>query len=168
MRICLLAPLGALLACAPEGTSDDPESIDPGTEETTEVDLTGGYATCNEALVGHGITPWIDYVEEETAHYFQVDVDDEGAANTRPWVATRDAENHVTCGDNNRGEAFMWVKPGQEYWTCTFTAQVVGIFDPESDPDCSRGLSKAYRADADEEEVYEYDMVDRGHFVQDE
>lgn len=177
MRIYLfLAPLGALIACA-EGTGTDelgsytekgPVDEDWQHEQDIEA-LRGDYASCSDALVGLGFTPWTSYVEEETAEIFEVpDPDDE--VNPRPWVATlsfvdEDPGYHVTCTELD-GSPHMWVDPGlDEYWTCAFQADFIGILDPESDPQCSEGLSQAYRLDSVDEEVYEYELDGPGRFV---
>lgn len=151
MRVLLLAPMGALTACGDAGDflnqssygTGEPSYSQEGTDgdpEQEEEDLTGGYASCEEALVAEGEDPTVFTDDYGMFTIYLL----EDWANERPWLVTlsflEDGSSMLSCGEMRGSRASTPVKEDlSEYWNCAYAWGHLSIYDPESDSGCNQG-----------------------------
>lgn len=151
MRLIFLAPVGALTACGDTdflnqssyGTGKPPDSQEgtDGDPEQEQEDLTGGYATCEEALIAEGEDPTV-FTDDYSLFTIYLK---ESRANDRPWVVTlyfrEDGSSVLTCGEMHSMSAStrMHEESVSEYWNCAYAFGILSIYDPESDSGCNQG-----------------------------
>jgi hypothetical protein len=171
--------MGALFftACATDGLGSNPDQIDSysakGPSDGDEVDLTGGYATGNEALEALGYVVWTDYVEHQNAAEFWISFH-QVPDDHRPWIAAlsytdEEPGYRITSGEFDGDGTMIWVdSEQQDYWVCTFQADFIAVMDPESDPQCLGWVDEALRIQSEDAEIEDFALDGPGHLVLEE